>query len=708
MSRRSIAGEFTRSLLAATLILGVATGILWIIQVQNIFSQEVHHVVERETAIAKADAKKQVEEIADYTRYRENAIVSQIEQKVKKRVQEGYDQAISIYEHNKSKGAAAIRQSIIETLRVPRFFDGRGYYFIDTLQGISVMYPTRPEVEGTKILDVTDSRGQKVIAQEIDIVREHGEGFVTGYWPRPNDPDKDVRLKISYVKRLEPYDWYIGTGEYYEDVKAEVRKEIITRYNEFSAESGARVFIIDDSGNELVPRYPESGAKTALPELLRTEEETQAVIKEELEYSASNPAGYSYIRTDKSTSGQEHRSAVHIQAMPKWNWVVGVEIPVHSLSNGEEWTLDEVKNRSYRAGLEALAIIVAGSLMYVWVIRRQTLKLRNDFITFMSFFKRAAKENILIDVNDIQIQEFASMANLANQMVTKRQEAKEALVASNEELESQVQERTKELQESLQILESTQEQLMQSEKLAVLGNLVAGITHEINIPVGIARSLNSDLQDLIASVRTGMAEDDTRMIELQALLSRMEEDSTMMEANLKRTQELVQSFREVSVDQCSGQRRMFNLQEYINEIVLSLSSRIRKGGHRVEVICDNEISITGFPGTLSQILTNLIMNSLQHGFRNRSGGHVTIEVIDGGDRILLLYRDDGCGIPARNIGSVYEPFYTTDRERGGSGLGLNIVHQLVTEKLGGTINLTSTQGRGVLFEIEFPRVQGEE
>ncbi len=707
MSRRSIAGEFTRSLLGATLILGAVTGILWIVQLNHIFSQQISHVIDHETAIAKADAKKQIEAITGYVDYREGAIVSQIEEKVKTRVQEGYTQALSIFEHNRTKNMAAVQQAVVETLRVPRFFDGRGYYFIDTLEGVAVLYPSRPELEGTSVLEITDFKGQRIVEQEIRIVEEQGEGFVTGYWPRPNDPDDDVRLKISYVKRLDPYDWYIGTGEYYEDAKAEVRQDIIKRYSNFTSESGVKVFIIDESGKELVSRYTESGAGTALPELLRTEEEKQAVIKEEMAYSASNPAGYSYIRDDLDLAGEPYRTAVYIQAMPKWEWTIGVEVPVKPVKSGEEWNVSDVKRHFYKTAAEVLVLILCTSLMFIWVIRRQTLKLRNDFIAFMTFFKRAAKENILIDINHIQIQEFASMGNLANQMVTTRQEAKDALMMSNEALEVQVQERTRELQESLQILESTQDQLMQSEKLSVLGNLVAGITHEINIPVGIVRSLNSDLQDLISSVRTGMSEDDPRMIELQVLLSRMEEDSTMMEANLKRTQELVESFKDVSVDQCSGQRRTFNLKSYIDEMVLSLSARIRKGGHRVEVICDEEVEVTGFPGTLSQILTNLITNSLQHGFQNRSGGHITVEIIDGGERILMLYRDDGRGIPSRDIGSVYEPFYTTDRERRTSGLGLNIVHQLVTEKMGGTINLTSTEGRGVLFEIEFPRVQGE-
>ncbi len=707
MGKKSFAGEFTRSLLTAALVLGTLTGFLWIAQTQQIFRGEETYVSNHESATAKARAKAQVEDTLNYISYQEDNLVSTINQQVRARVNEGVQQALSILEQHRGESTAQIQQAIVSSLRTPRFFEGRGYYFIDTLKGEAVLYPTRSELEGTNILNVTDARGQRTVEKEIQIVSNQGEGYVSGYWPRPQDPTGDSRLKISYVKRLDPFDWYIGTGEYYDDVKAEVRQGIIKRYQQYRSNNGIRIFIIDASGKELVPRYPVNETGGGLPDILRTEEEKAAVIQQELAYSISNPGGYGYTRTYTNADGTTQEAAVYITSVPKWGWIIGAEVPTKSAHAEDAWTMDQIQKRSIQNVIQVLVVIILVILTFVIFLRRLSLKLRNDFMAFMSFFKRAAKENVLIEIGDIQMQEFASMANMANQMVAKRQEAENALLASNEQLETQVQERTQELKESLEILETTQEQLMQNEKLSVLGNLVAGITHEINIPAGIARSLNSDLQELIASLRSSINVEDPRIIEIQALLTRMEEDVGLVDANLKRTLELVHSFKDVSVDQCSGQRRAFNLQDYLKEIILSLSSRIRKGNHHVEVICDSTVEVIGFPGTLSQIITNLIMNSLQHGFKNRSGGHITLEVIDGGSRILLLYRDDGCGIPARSISRVYEPFFTTDRERGGSGLGLNIVHQLVTEKLGGVINLTSTEGRGVLFEIEFPRIQGE-
>lgn len=707
MSKRSIAGEFTRSLLTATLFLVTLTGFLWIVQTQKIFSSEADYVRNNESATAKIQAKAKVQDVANYISFQEDDLVSKINQQVQSRVNEGIQLAIAIREQNNGSSIKDIQEAVINGLRTPRFFEGRGYYYINTLQGEVVLDPIHPEREGSNTLNATDARGQRIVEQDMNVIRNQGEGFVTGYWPRPQDPDGSSRLKISYVKRLDPFDWYIGTGEYYDDVKATVRLQIIKRYQNYGTSDGTRIFIIEDTGKELVPRYGASGADAALPDLFQTEDEKMAIIKEELAYSLSNPAGYGYLRTYTNSDDQTVTTAVYIRSVPRWGFIIGAEVPVETVIGEDIWTVSQVRQRSIQAVIQILLAITFVFLAYIVVMRRQSLRLRSDFMAFMAFFKRAAKENVLIEVSDIQMQEFVSMANMANQMVAKRQEAENALLASNEQLEIQVQERTSELRESLEILENTQEQLMQNEKLAVLGNLVAGITHEINIPIGIARSLNSDLQDLITSVKSCITEDDPRVVELHALLTRMQEDAEMVGANLNRTLELVHSFKEVSVDQCSGKRRAFNLLSYLNEIVISLSSRIRKGNHHVEVICDSNVEIVGFPGALSQIVTNLIMNSLQHGFYNRSRGHITLEVIDGGERILLLYKDDGCGIPQRSIGRVFDPFFTTDRERGGSGLGLNIVHQLITEKLGGTINLTSVEGHGVQFEIEFPRVQGE-
>jgi signal transduction histidine kinase len=172
--------------------------------------------------------------------------------------------------------------------------------------------------------------------------------------------------------------------------------------------------------------------------------------------------------------------------------------------------------------------------------------------------------------------------------------------------------------------------------------------------------------------------------------------------NLTRAAELTQSFKQVAVDQTSEQRRTFVLREYINEILVSLGPKLKNTGYQVFVHCEESIQLTTYPGIFSQILTNLMMNSLHHGFRGRSEGKITITVIPQEQGITMQYRDDGHGIAPDVIGKIFEPFFTTNRQGGGTGLGLHIVYNLVTHKLNGTIHCTSELGKGVEFTLTLP------
>lgn len=704
MAKRSIAGEYFRGLLRAALIAGLVTGLLWMLQLQLIYRAQSETARLEEASSAKLLAEARADDMVRYVEAEDRGLEERLKSQVKCRVDEGFHLAQKVMEQNRGKSEVQIRKAVADALRYQRFFNGRGYYFADTLQGEAILYPHRPELEGTSLIGSVDTHGQRIIAEEVALVTEQGEGFVSGYWPRPQDPDGEGRLKISYVKRLEPYPWYIGSGDYYDDFRSAVRQEIIDRFRDTPPEKGIHLFLLDSEGNELMPRFAsEAAGSLDLTALLRTEEGRRAVIAEELAYVSDKPGGYGYIRSYGSDTGAARQTAVYIHPLPKWDLIVGAEVTLPMV--GSQTAEAKAKGSPMPAMLLAAATVTAMYLLFILALRRQTLKLRNDFIAFMAFFKRAAVENVMIDGSDLQMQEFVSMAHLANQMVVKRREANEALKQANEQLEQQVQERTAALEESLQVLENTQEQLIRSEKLSALGSVVAGITHEINVPVGIARSLNSDMKELIASVREGLRAGEERIgsVELMALLTRMEEDAVMTEANLCRTLELVRSFKEVSVDQSSGQMRRFDLGAYLNEVLVSLTAHLRKGRHQTEVICEEGVMVSGYPGALSQVVTNLVVNSVSHGFREKVGGHITLEVIEGAERVLLLYRDDGCGIPAKDLNRIYDPFFTTGSGRGGTGLGLNIVHQLVTERMGGTINVTSAEGRGVQFEIEFPR-----
>jgi signal transduction histidine kinase len=258
------------------------------------------------------------------------------------------------------------------------------------------------------------------------------------------------------------------------------------------------------------------------------------------------------------------------------------------------------------------------------------------------------------------------------------------------------------LRMSLETLEKTRDQLVQSEKMAALGELVAGVAHEINTPVGVGVTAASFLDVKTNEVKKIYEAGELKRSELENYLQTVEEVSNSILINMERAAELVSSFKQVAVDQSSENRRQFNLKEYINEILLSLRPRYKKTEHTIEVSCEADIELNSFPGAFSQILNNLIMNSLVHGFREMEKGTITVNISRQEKNILFVYRDNGRGMGPEEREKVFDPFYTTMRGKGGTGLGMSIVFNLITQTLKGGIECESSPGKGVVFTMTFP------
>ncbi|MBF0274923.1 MAG: AAA family ATPase [Nitrospinae bacterium] len=265
----------------------------------------------------------------------------------------------------------------------------------------------------------------------------------------------------------------------------------------------------------------------------------------------------------------------------------------------------------------------------------------------------------------------------------------------NKTLEVKVEERTKELKES-------QEKLIQSEKMASLGGLVAGVAHEINTPIGIGVTSASFFNDQAKLIKKAIEEDSLKKSELSKFIDISLQSSDLILNNLNRTANLVKSFKEVSADQSSFDKRKIFLGSYLEQILLSLKPELNKKKHSTEVICPEDIEVHTYPGALAQIITNLVMNSIKHGFENTISGLITITILKEKTGIILRYQDNGQGIPEENIKKIFEPFFTTKRNQGGTGLGLHIVFNIVTQKLLGEITCESIVGQGTIFTIKLP------
>ena len=272
------------------------------------------------------------------------------------------------------------------------------------------------------------------------------------------------------------------------------------------------------------------------------------------------------------------------------------------------------------------------------------------------------------------------------------------LAAGSEALQA----KNRELQQTLEYLGVAHHELMRQEKLASLGALVAGIAHEVNTPLGICVTAVSYLAEQTHKVRRHLEAKSLSESELLGYFGTAEDTLRILTSNVDRASNLIRSFKQVAVDQSSDGVREIRPAEYFEDVLRSLRLQFKGMKHKVSVACDPDLCVRSVPGALSQILNNLVINSIVHGFEQVEEGHVRIQVHCEGSTLTIDFQDDGCGMPAESLKHLFDPFYTTKRGRGGSGLGANVVYNLVTTKLGGSISVDSEPGQGLHYRLQIP------
>jgi PAS domain S-box-containing protein len=258
---------------------------------------------------------------------------------------------------------------------------------------------------------------------------------------------------------------------------------------------------------------------------------------------------------------------------------------------------------------------------------------------------------------------------------------------------------------ALRNLRETQNSLIEAEKLAALGRLVAGVAHEVNNPVGISLTVASSLERKSAAFAAEVARGDLRRSSLNDFLDAARDASGQLVANLNRAAELITSFKQVAADRNYSDQRSFDLGDLTEQVVLSLRPGLRKHRLSLNVECEPNLTMNSYPGPYGQVLTNLFLNSVAHAFPDGRAGTVDIKVrAAGSDHVEVIFADDGCGMSLDVRRRAFDPFFTTRRDQGGTGLGLHIVYSIVTNRLGGRLDLDSEPGRGTRVQIVLPRL----
>ena len=376
----------------------------------------------------------------------------------------------------------------------------------------------------------------------------------------------------------------------------------------------------------------------------------------------------------------------------KLSYIAGMtglrELEVISLS-----PVDEVIDLNLHLFAQVFMVIVSFtlimSILYYFLIARV---INAPLSALMQGVEHLAQGELVHPIRIKSNDEMGSLAQAFNQMSADVHEKNEQLKESHKELKVLLEQQSEEL-------ESTQMQLIEAEKMSSLGELVAGVSHEVSTPIGICITAQSFFIDETKSIQKKFDDGSMARQDFVSFIEIALDNGQIITANLNRTAELIKNFKQVAVDQCIEDLRSFGMHRYITDLLTTLKPRIKSLQHTIEVTGDDKLMITSLPGAVAQIITNLVMNSIIHGFESTDKGNIEINVSTAVNGIRLIYKDDGKGMSEESLTKVFDPFFTTRKGKGGTGLGMNIVYKLITDSLHGKIECKSELGKGVFFDI---------
>jgi signal transduction histidine kinase len=274
----------------------------------------------------------------------------------------------------------------------------------------------------------------------------------------------------------------------------------------------------------------------------------------------------------------------------------------------------------------------------------------------------------------------------------------------NVHLERRVTERTRELESALEQLHESQENLASSEAKATLSTLVASVSHELGTPIGNSVMASSAMVDQALEFQKLVDGGTLKRSDLSGFVALQAQGADLIQKNLARASELLKNFQQVAADQASEQRRVFDLRRAVSEILHTLSPSLKRHSHRIELQIPEGIQMDSQPGPLGQVVINMINNAYLHAFEGRSNGILTISTVTQDEKVTLIFADNGVGIAPENVEKLFQPFFSTKIGKGGTGLGMAIVSNLVTKNLRGCVTVQSQLGTGTRFDVELPLV----
>lgn len=549
------------------------------------------------------------------------------------------------------------------------------------------------------VIYASESKDSSIVAtlESYDTrVRPFLEPFIKGENIKWTDVyvnyDEEMNSTITSVYPIKNNDELIGVGV------ADVNLNQINYFLKENMKSDEGVIFIFDDNNHIVAHSLDFELFSVI-----SDNPPSAEMKNILEYEDSRvvQAFEQYNNTrDKNAGfiinegGENYYALItHFESYASLGWKIGVLLP-------EKAILGDILDNQNQTLTYITLLLLFGIIISVYVLNQVTKPIYPlvDYASKVAkgtFGEQLEEPKFITHEIDELIHSFNKMSIDLSKYFDEIKEKEKNLKDLNESLEETVKERTNKLNETLK-------EVMSLEKLASLGNLVAGISHEVNTPLGVAISANSFLEEETKEIIDKINNDEVSIDDLRDFFDSVGESTEIITTNLRRAARLVKSFKEISVNQSSEVQTLFNISHYVESILLSLKHEYKNTNHEIITKVDSDLEVYTYPGAISQILTNLILNSLRHGFEDIDHGKIDITINLHGNNLLIMYKDSGKGLTEENKKHIFDPFYTTKRGKGGSGLGMNIVYNIVKNQLNGKIDVESEINKGVQFLIEFP------
>ncbi|WP_234118254.1 sensor domain-containing diguanylate cyclase [Clostridium hydrogenum] len=411
-------------------------GVLRIVVEYKLFDSQIQGIRNQYISNEKKTIKRQVNNAVEYIKHTEQESEQRLRDDIKERTYEEYDLAMSIYNNNKNtKSSSEIKKMITDALRNVRYNNGRGYYFISSLNGEAVLYSTKPELEGKSILNLQDASGNFSVKNEIALVNKQNEGFITGNWENPEYKDGKLYPKITFVKKFEPYNWYMGTGEYTEDVKKNIQEECLNIISQIKFGSNSQNYIFVDTydGIEICNGvYKDYVGKNVWN--IKDKKGTkivQEIIK--IAKEKDNEGFLTYIWSNPKSSSTFTKVSF-VEGVPEWGWVVGAGFSIDQIDNVMKADEIETKKAAKRELANVSMAVVFAALIVFFITKYITDAIKSNFCLFKKFLDEASEGYPKLDIERLNYKEFKSLAVIANKMIEERYRFEEKLKIKTKQL----------------------------------------------------------------------------------------------------------------------------------------------------------------------------------------------------------------------------------------------------------------------------------